>query len=83
MNPKEYDENNHQRSWDLLASDNKKALKLRIFTTEYEGSTPISVKSGNKGRDIRQRSGLALQDGRGEITPQQIISSHGLRIADK
>ena len=37
---------------------------MRIFTTEYEGSTPISVKSGNKGRDIRQRSGLALQDGR-------------------
>ncbi|MCH2648932.1 MAG: PD-(D/E)XK nuclease family protein [Candidatus Poseidoniaceae archaeon] len=64
VNPKEYDEDNHQRSWDLLASDNKKVLKLRIFTTEYEGSTPISVKSGNKGRDIRQRSGLALQDGR-------------------
>ena len=64
VDPEEYDENNRQRSWDLLTSDNKKALKLRIFTTEYDGSTPISVKSGNKGRDIRQRAGLALQDGR-------------------
>ena len=30
VNPKEYDENNHQRSWDLLASDNKKVLKLKF-----------------------------------------------------
>ncbi|MED5308636.1 MAG: hypothetical protein VYA95_04735, partial [Candidatus Thermoplasmatota archaeon] len=46
VEPEEYDENNRQRSWNLLTSDNKKALKLRIFTTEYDGNTPISVKSG-------------------------------------
>jgi hypothetical protein len=61
---KNYDNNNHLRPWDLLETGTKKALKLRIFSTEYDGELPTSTKSGNRGRDIRQRSGLALQAGK-------------------
>ena len=60
----EYDEDNEHRSWNLLEHDTNKALKLRIFSTEYDGEMPTSTKSGNQGRDVRQRSGLALQSGR-------------------
>ena len=60
----EYDEDNERRSWNLLEHDTNKALKLRIFSTKYDGEMPTSTKSGNQGRDVRQRSGLALQSGR-------------------
>ena len=48
-----YDNNNHLRPWDLLQTEAEKALKLRIFSTEYDGERPTSTKSGNRGRDIR------------------------------
>ena len=83
----EYDQNNRARSWDLLDYGTKKALKLRIFSTEYDGETPTSTKSGNQGRDIRQRSGLALQSGRQpELLPNNksaIAVAHELPINNR
>ena len=56
----------------MLETGTKKALKLRIFSTEYDGEHPTSTKSGNLGRDIRQRSGLALQAGKTELLPNNM-----------
>ena len=75
INSEYYDNENLQRTWDLIEIESKSALKLRIFSTEYDGQQPLSTKSGNRGRDIRQRSGLALEGGLdAELMPNNFSS---------
>ena len=64
-----YSPGNNQRSWDLIESKGKKALKLRLFSTEVLDGVQYGTKSGTRGRDIRQRSGLSLRAG---IIPEKL-----------
>ncbi|MEC8258238.1 MAG: PD-(D/E)XK nuclease family protein [Candidatus Thermoplasmatota archaeon] len=60
IDDKAYLSSRTDRLWDLIQSNDKVALKLRMFSTEYENNRPISNRAGTRGRDIRQRSSLAL-----------------------
>ncbi len=64
-----YSSGNNQRSWDLIESKGKKALKLRLFSTEVLHGVQYGTKSGTRGRDIRQRAGLSLRAG---IVPEKL-----------
>ena len=67
-----YSPDNNQRSWDLIEYNGKKALKLRLFSTEILEGVQYGTKSGTRGRDIRQRSGLSLRAG---IIPEKLPNS--------
>ena len=72
-----YSVTNINRPWDLVSSDNGVALKLRMFSTEFDDSKPISTRPGNRGRDIRQRSSLALLSDR----PVELLPNNKSSIA--
>ena len=77
ISTQDYDLSNLNRTWDLISDGDKNALKLRIFTTDYDDNKPISTRSGNRGRDIRQRSALALLSNR----PMEILPDNKSSIA--
>jgi hypothetical protein len=77
ISTQDYDLSNLNRTWDLISDGDKNALKLRIFTTDYDDNRPISTRSGNRGRDIRQRSALALLSNR----PMEILPDNKSSIA--
>lgn len=58
-----YSPDNNQRSWDLIETEGKKSLKLRLFSTETSDGVQYGTRSGARGRDIRQRSGLSIRAG--------------------
>ena len=67
-----YSPDNNQRAWDLIEIKGKKSLKLRLFSTEILEGVQYGTKSGTRGRDIRQRSGLSLRAG---IIPEILPNS--------
>ena len=72
VSAKSYQQKNLERPWDLITKDNKKTLKLRVFSIESKNGKQFGVKSGTQGRDIRQRSGLLLQAG---LNPESLPNS--------
>ena len=66
MSPSSYLENNPNRSWHLTSSpksENKIWLTPRPFTMVMSSRGAIGERAGTRGRDMRQRTGLALSSG--------------------
>ena len=64
VNGHSFNQTNPNRAWDLLEQNNIKTLSLRVFSIENSKGSQFGTKSGHRGRDIRQRSGLALSAGK-------------------
>ena len=71
----DFDPKNVKRCWDLVNENQQSWLKLRLFSVdEYSGKT-LSTRSGYRGRDIRQRSGLALRTNEAmEVLPNSVAA---------
>jgi hypothetical protein len=71
---------NPSRCWQYdPTSPNQRWLSPRPFTMESSNGTMSGYRSGHRHRDVRQRTGLALREGRTE--PGRINTRHGMAMA--